>query len=812
MAEEIKIVNISDEMERSFLEYSMSVIVARALPDVRDGLKPVHRRILYAMSGLGLTPEKQYKKSVRVVGEVLGKYHPHGDTAVYESMVRMAQSFSERYELVDGHGNFGSIDGDSAAAMRYTEVKMSKISVELLRDLNKNTVNFVDNFDGTEREPEVLPSKFPNILVNGTTGIAVGMATNIPPHNLGEVIDGVIAISYNPELTPFELMDYIKGPDFPTGATIMGNSGIKKGYETGKGIITVRSKCIIEEIDKGKQRIIVTEIPYQTNKARLVERIAQLVRDKQLDGISDLRDETNREGIRVVIEIRRDSNANVVLNNLYKHTYLQTSYGINLLALVDGEPKLLKLNEILNLYLDHQKVIVYRRTKFDLEKAENRAHILEGLQIALDNIDEVVKTIRAAKNDEDALNSLMSKFKLTEIQAKAILDMRLRRLTGLEREKIDEEIKNLFILIEELKGLLADENKVLEIIRGELLEIKERFNDERRTVIDMNSIAFIEDESLIPVDEIVITITKNGYVKRVQSDVYRTQNRGGVGVKGMSTNEEDFVEKIIYATSHSYILFFTNKGKVYKLKGYEIPEYSRQAKGIPVVNVIPIEKDESVTSIVKIDNFEDKGYLFFGTSNGIVKKTNIEEFQSVRTNGKIAISLRGEDELISVKLAVDNDEIALASSNGKLVRFNQNEIRSMGRSAAGVIGIKYDSGECVGLEVIKPDQEILVITENGYGKRTNVNEYRLTHRGSKGVKTLNITDKNGKIVAFKVVSGDEDLFISTNTGMLIRVPVEQIAQTGRSTQGVKLINLKEDNKVTTVALVPKEELEEIEEE
>jgi DNA gyrase subunit A len=807
MAENLTNVNISKEMEKSFLDYAMSVIVQRALPDVRDGLKPVHRRILYAMNGLGLTPDKQYKKSVRVVGEVLGKYHPHGDVAVYESMVRMAQDFSIRYLLVDGHGNFGSIDGDSAAAMRYTEARMSKISVELLRDINKETVDLVDNFDGTEREPEVLPSRFPNLLVNGTTGIAVGMATNIPPHNLGEVIDGIIYLIDNDNVNIVDLMEIIKGPDFPTGATILGMSGIRNAYSTGRGIITIRAKAMIEEDKNGKQSIIITEIPYQTNKARLVEKIAELVREKQIEGISDLRDETSRVGIRIVIELKREANANVVLNNLYKQTSLQTSYGINFLALVDGQPRTLNLKEMLTYYLDHQKNIIMRRTKFDLDKAEKRVHILDGLKIALDNIDEIVALIKKSKSDEEAANKLIERFGLTDIQAKAILEMRLRRLTGLEREKIEEELTELHKLIIELTEILNSEERVLNIIKTELIEIKERYGDQRRTTIDLTTIEQIEDESLIPVEEIIVTITNKGYIKRLSSDTYRAQNRGGVGVKGITTNEEDFAEHMITALTHNYLMFFTNRGKVYRIKGYEIPEYSRQAKGLPIVNLLPLEKEEFINSIIKIDENENSKYLFFTTKFGLVKRTELSEFDSIRAGGKISISLNDNDELIAVRKTTGNDEIIIASSNGRMVRFGEQEVRSMGRNASGVKGITLDSNHCVGAEVAVDNQHVLIITEKGYGKRTPISEYRLTHRGSKGVKTLNITEKNGKIVAFKSVNDNEDIIIITDNGIVIRVSVKQISIMGRTTQGIKLISLKEDQRVTTVARI-KSEIEE----
>lgn len=803
MSESLTNINISKEMEKSFLDYAMSVIVSRALPDVRDGLKPVHRRILYAMNGLGLTPDKQYKKSVRVVGEVLGKYHPHGDSAVYETMVRMAQDFSYRYLLVDGHGNFGSIDGDSAAAMRYTEARMSKMSVELLRDINKDTVDFIDNFDGTETEPEVLPSRFPNLLVNGATGIAVGMATNIPPHNLGEVVDGIIALIDNDEISITEIMDYIKGPDFPTGASILGYSGIRSAYNTGRGIVTIRAKAEIEDVSNTKQAIIITEIPYQTNKARLVEKIAELVRDKQLDGISDLRDESSRIGIRIVIELKKEANANVVLNNLYKHTSLQTSFGINLLALVDGQPRTLNIKEILGYYLDHQKRIIIRRTKFDLNKAEARAHILEGLKIALDNIDEIIRLIKKSKSDEEATSELIVNFNLSEAQAKAILEMKLRRLTGLERDRIEAELKELYSLIEELKTILASETKILNIIKTELLELKEKFGDDRRTVIDLTNIDFIEDESLIPVEEIIVTITNKGYIKRLPTDTYKTQNRGGVGVKGITTNEEDFAEHLILTTTHNYLLFFTNKGKVYRMKAYEIPEFGRQAKGLPIVNLLPLEKDEYVNSIIKTDMDENSKYLFFATKQGIIKRTELKEFDNIRTGGKIAISLKDDDELIAVRKTNGDNDIIISSNKGKMARFNENEVRTMGRTASGVKGISLDNNLCVGAEVVIENQHVLVVTEKGYGKKTHIEEYRLTHRGGKGVKTINITEKNGPIVAFKSVDGEEDLMIITDNGVVIRLPIDQISTMGRTTQGIRLINLKDNQKVSTVACIKK---------
>ncbi len=806
MAENLKDINLPEEIEKSFLDYAMSVIVSRALPDVRDGFKPVHRRIIFSMYELGLMPDKQYRKCARIVGDVLGKYHPHGDTSVYEALVRLAQNFSIRYMLVDGHGNFGSVDGDSAAAMRYTEAKMSKITSEMIRDINKDTIDFVDNFDGSEREPVVLPSRFPNLLVNGTTGIAVGMATNIPPHNLGEVIDGLIALIENPNITVYELMSYIKGPDFPTAASILGNSGIKRAYETGKGIITIRSKAQIEDMESGKKRIVITEIPYQVNKSVLITRIADLVRDKIIDGITDLRDESNREGIKVVIELRRDCNPNVILNNLFKHTTLQMSYGINMLALVDGQPKVLSLKEILEKYLDHQKEVIVRRTKFDLEKANSRQHILEGLKIALDNIDEIVQLLKKAKSDDDAVNQLIARFNLTDLQAKAILEMKLRRLTGLEREKIEEELLELLAIIKDLSEILASEIRILNIIKEESIEIKNKYGDERRTEIDMSAIDFIEDESLIPVEDIVITLTNKGYIKRITSETYKSQNRGGVGVKGMTTNEEDFVENLTSMTTHDFLLFFTNKGKVYRVKGYEVPLYNRQSKGLPIVNLLPIEKDEVVKVMLKVSATDNKDFIVFCTQNGLVKRTKLDEFDNIRTSGKIAITLKDDDQLIAVKKTIGTNEILIASSNGRMIRFEENEIRVMGRSAAGVKGIEMDGeGIAVGCEIAELGQEILVVTEKGYGKKTDKEEYRITHRGSKGVKALNITPKNGSIVSFKSVHGDEDLMIITNNGIVIRLPLEQVSTTGRVAQGVRLINLKEDQKVSTVATIKKDE-------
>ena len=798
-------VNIVGEMRKSFLDYSMSVIVARALPDVRDGLKPVHRRILYTLYEEGMTPDKKYQKSANAVGAVMGHYHPHGDSAIYESMVRMAQDFTYRHTLVDGHGNFGSIDGDGAAASRYTEARLAKISMELLRDLNKDTVDFSENYDGQRKEPVVLPSRFPNILVNGNMGIAVGMATNIPPHNLGEVIDGCVAYIDNPDITVTELMQYIKGPDFPTAGVILGNGGIKRAYESGRGAITIRGMATVEETHN-KHRIVITELPYQVNKKALIQRIGELVRDKVIDGISNLSDESALEGIKIVIDVKKEANANVVLNNLYKHTQLQTSYGINFLMLVDGSPRTLGLREIIEKYIDHQKHVIYRRCQFDLKRYKDRLHILDGLKIALDNIDRVIKIIRESADDDEAKAGLMSNFALSEVQSQAILDMRLKRLTGLEKSKIEEEIAELEKLVKELEEILASEDKILEVIKIEMLEIKDKYADERRTHIDMTAIDYIEDESLIPVENVVITLTNKGYIKRLPADTYKTQNRGGMGVKGMATNEEDFVEHLINATSHDYILMFTNMGKVYRIKGYEIPEYSRQSKGLPIINLLSLDKDEKVTSLLKISNDDEYKCLVFATKNGLIKRTDISEFDSIRTNGKKFITLKDNDELVSVKKTTGNDEILMASSNGRMVRFNESTVRIMGRSASGVRGINLDGGILVGMEIVEPNEYVLVITEKGYGKKTPVDEYRITNRGGKGVKTVNITEKNGSIVSFKTVDDSKDLMIITDSGIIIRLAVDKISTMSRVTQGVKLINLKEDSIVSSTSIVDREEV------
>jgi len=799
---QITVRDIGEEMRGSFMEYAMSIIVSRALPDVRDGLKPVHRRILYAMSELGMSPDKPFKKSARIVGEVIGKYHPHGDAAVYDTMVRLAQDFSMRYMLVEGHGNFGSIDGDSAAAMRYTEARLSRIAMELLRDINKETVDFVPNYDGEEREPSVLPSRFPNLLVNGSSGIAVGMATNIPPHNLGEVIDGLQALIRNPDLSPLDLMQYIKGPDFPTGGIILGREGIRRAYLTGRGTITIRAKAEIEDEGGGKARIIVTELPYQVIKARLIEKIAELVREKKIDGITDLRDESDRSGMRVVIELRRDVNPHVVLNNLYKHTAMQTSFGINMLALVQREPKVLNLKEILQQYLQHQVEIIRRRTEYDLNKAQARAHILEGLRVALDHLDEVINLIRSSRSDEDARTGLMNRFGLSHEQAQAILDMRLRRLTGLEREKIEEEYADLIRKIAEYQAILADNRLVLNIISEELREIRDRYGDGRRTEIRADGEEEILDEDLIPQEDVVITITHSGYIKRLPVTTFRSQKRGGRGVIGMDTKEDDFVEHLFVTNSHHNLLFFMNNGKVHRLKAYEVPELGRTARGTPVINLIRIEPGETISAVIPVESFEDGKYLFFATRKGIVKKTPLLEYANIRKGGLIALHLREDDELISVKLTDGSRQIIMGTARGMSIRFPEEEVRPMGRSATGVKGITVDGDDSViDMDVVDESCDVLIVTAKGYGKRTPVGEFRLQSRGGKGIKAVLVTDKVGPVVGLKIVRPDEDLMIITASGTLIRTGIAGISQMGRYAQGVKLINIRDDDEVSTVTRV-----------
>ena len=798
--------NIVKEVRDSFLDYAISVITSRALPDLRDGLKPVHRRILWSMYESGYTPDKPHRKSATTVGYVMGHYHPHGDSSIYEAMVRMAQSFNERYILVDGHGNFGNIEGDGAAAMRYTESRLSKLSLELLKDINKNTVDMDDNFDVTAKEPSVLPSRYPNILVNGTMGIAVGMATNIPPHNLCEVIDGCVAYIDNPEIDTMGLMQYVKGPDFPTGGIILGNSGIKKAYETGKGSITIRSRATIEE-HGNHHTIVVTEVPYGVNTLDLKNKVAELVHNKVIEGISDYHTDL-KNGVKITITLKRDANPQVVLNNLYKHTNFQITYGINFMMIDDRTPKTLGLNKIISKYVDFQKEVIYRRTQFDLKKAEERAHILEGLSIAIDNIDEVVKIIRGSDDDETAKNTLMERFNLDDVQTQAILDMRLRRLTHMSKDTIENELNELRIKIANYKEILASEQMVLDIIKKEMLEIKNRFGDERRTSIDMTAIDYIEDESLIPIDDIIVTLTHNGYIKRLKSDTYRTQNRGGVGIKGMSTNEEDFAEQLISMKTHDYIMFFSNKGRVYRMKGYEIPEYSRQSKGLPIINLLQLEKDEKISSMISYtDGDETIENLMFVTKLGLIKRTNVREFENIRKSGKIAIVLKENDELISVRKTSGHDEIIIGASNGRMVRFTEDEVRVMGRGASGVKGIDLGDSIVVGAEVVKPNELVLIVTENGYGKKTAIDEYRLTHRGSKGVKALNVTEKNGMMVSLKCIDVENeesvDLMIITNYGVIMKMPMNQISTLKRATQGVRLINLKDDQKVSSVALVDK---------
>ena len=791
--------DIVSEISSSFLDYSMSVITSRAIPDLRDGLKPVHRRILWSMFEEGNTPDKPHKKSATTVGYVMGHYHPHGDSSIYDAMVRLAQDFNQRYMLVDGHGNFGNIEGDPAAAYRYTEARLTKISLEMLRDIRKETVDMMPNFDETSPEPVVLPSRFPNVLVNGSMGIAVGMATNIPPHNLGEVIDGCVAYIDNPDIDTLGLMEYIKGPDFPTGGIILGNSGIKKAYDTGRGTITIRSRAEIEE-HPNHSTIVITEVPYGTNTMELKNRVAELVRDKIIDGISDYHTDL-KNGVKITITLKRDANAQVVLNNLYKHTNFQIQYGIIFLMIDNGTPRTLCLKDIIAKYIEHQKTVIIRRTKFDLDRDEKRVHILEGYKIALDHIDEVINIIKAAQTDEEAKIKLMSKFNLTEIQTDAILELKLRRLTGLERDKIESELRDLLLEIEELKAILASDEKVLEIIKKELLEIKAKYGDDRRTHIDMTAVDYIEDESLIPEERIVITLTNKGYIKRLPANTYKTQHRGGVGIKGMAINEEDFVEQMINCSTHDYVLFFTNKGKVYRVKGYEIPEYSRQSKGLPIVNLLSLENGEYVTALLNGSQNGDTKYLVFATKQGLIKRTDISEFYNIRANGKKFITLRDDDELISVKNTTGESDILMASSNGRMVRFPEKLIRVMGRSAAGVRGITLDDSVLVGMEIANVGVKVLVVTENGYGKKTDISEYRVTNRGGKGVKTLNITEKNGIITSFKTVLNNEDLIIITNEGIIIRLAVDTISEMSRVTQGVRLINLREGQKVSSISVV-----------
>ena len=804
-------VNLTKEMKTSFIDYAMSVIVARALPDVRDGLKPVHRRILYGMNELGVTPDKPHKKSARITGDVMGKYHPHGDSSIYEAMVRMAQWWSYRYMLVDGHGNFGSMDGDGAAAQRYTEARMSKIALEMLRDINKNTVDFVDNYDANEREPLVLPARFPNLLVNGATGIAVGMATNIPPHNLGETIDAVKLVMDNPEVTTKELMEVLPGPDFPTGALVMGKSGIHKAYETGKGSIVLRSRTEIEETKTGRERIVVTEFPYMVNKTKVHEHIVRLVQEKRIEGITAVRDESNREGVRFVIEVKRDASANVILNNLFKMTQMQTNFGFNMLAIQNGVPKILSLRQILDAYIEHQKEVVVRRTRFDKEKAEARAHILEGLLIALDHIDEVIRIIRASETDAEAQAELMSKFKLSERQSQAILDMRLRRLTGLERDKIQSEYDDLLALIADLADILAKPERVSQIIKNELDEVKRKFGDQRRTELMVGEVLSLEDEDLIEESDVLITLSNKGYIKRLDQAEFTAQKRGGRGVQGTGVKDDDFVRELVSTSTHDHLLFFTNKGRVYRLKGYEIPEYGRTAKGLPVVNLLKLDEGESIQTIINVESERsDDAYLFFTTRYGIVKRTSVKEFANIRQNGLKALNLKDEDELINVLLTEEDTDIIIGTKFGYAVRFNQSAVRGMSRIATGVKGVNLREGDTVvGASVITDQDEVLIITEKGYGKRTVATEYPTKGRGGKGMKTANVAEKNGPLSGLLTVKGDEDLMIITDTGVMIRTNVANISQTGRSTMGVKVMRLDQDAKIvtfTTVAAAEKEEV------
>ncbi|MBJ0394924.1 DNA gyrase subunit A [Enterococcus faecalis] len=814
MSEEIKEniqdVNLTSEMKESFIDYAMSVIVARALPDVRDGLKPVHRRILYGMNELGVTPDKPHKKSARIVGDVMGKYHPHGDIAIYESMVRMAQPFSYRAMLVDGHGNFGSVDGDGAAAMRYTEARMSKIALEMLRDINKNTVDFQGNYDDSEQEPVVLPARFPNLLVNGTTGIAVGMATNIPPHNLSEVIDATSLLMDNPDVTTNELMEVLPGPDFPTGGLVMGKSGIRRAYETGKGSITVRAKVELTEMPNGKERILVTELPYMVNKAKLIERISELHRDKRIEGITDLRDESSREGMRIVIDVRRDVSASVVLNNLYKMTALQTSFGFNMLAIEKGVPKILSLKRILENYVEHQKEVITRRTIFDKNKAEARAHILEGLRIALDHIDEIIAIIRGSQSDDEAKATLIERFEFSDRQAQAILDMRLRRLTGLERDKIENEYQELLKFIADLEDILARPERVIEIIKTELNDVRTKFGDVRRTELLVGEVLSLEDEDLIEEEEVVITLTNNGYIKRMANSEFRAQRRGGRGVQGMGVHDDDFVKNLVSCSTHDTLLFFTNTGKVYRAKGYEIPEYGRTAKGIPVINLLGIDSAEKIQAIISVEGKAEAGkYLFFTTLKGTVKRTAVTAFSNIRSNGLIAISLKEDDELVNVVTTNGNQKMIIGTHAGYSVTFDENTVRDMGRTASGVRGIRLRENDyVVGAAILDENKEVLVITENGYGKRTKASEYPVKGRGGKGIKTANITEKNGPLAGLTTVNGDEDILLITNKGVIIRFNVDSVSQTGRATLGVRLMRMEDGAKVVTMAVVEPEEVEE----
>ncbi|MCJ1968396.1 DNA gyrase subunit A [Pseudolactococcus carnosus] len=800
-------VNLASEMKTSFIDYAMSVIVARALPDVRDGLKPVHRRILYGMNELGVTPDKAHKKSARITGDVMGKYHPHGDSAIYESMVRMAQWWSYRHMLVDGHGNFGSMDGDGAAAMRYTEARMSKIALEMLRDINKKTVDFADNYDGTEREPVVLPARFPNLLVNGTTGIAVGMATNIPPHNLGETIDAVKLIMDNPDVTTRDIMEVLPGPDFPTGALVMGRSGIHRAYETGKGSITLRSKSEIEITKSGKERIVISEFPYMVNKAKLHEHIVRLAQEKRIEGITSVRDESNRDGVRFIIEVRRDASANVILNNLYKLTSVQTNFSFNMLAIVDGAPKILSVKEILTHYIAHQKEVITRRTQFDKEKAEARAHILEGLLIALhaDNIDEIIKIIRGSKTDAIAQAELIARFDLSDRQSQAILDMRLRRLTGLERDKIQKEYDELLALIADLIDILANPERIVTIIKEEMDEIKRKFADKRRTELLVGEVLSVEDEDLIEEEDVLITLSNKGYIKRLNQDEFRAQNRGGRGVQGSGVSDEDFIKHLVSTSTHDHLLFFTNKGRVYRMKAYEIPEYGRQAKGLPIVNLLKLDENETIQTVINVERSEQERFLLFTTLRGIVKRTNANHFANIRTNGLIALNLREDDELVNVLMTTGQEELIIGTHNGYSVRFKENILRDMGRTATGVKGVNLREGDfVVGSSTINDSQEVLVVSENGLGKRTSAEQYPTKGRGGKGIKVMNVTERTGKLAGLVTVNGSEDLMLITDTGVVIRTNVDNISQTGRSAQGVKVMRLDEDAKLVTFALVASE--------